>query len=104
MTVIVDNVDWWIEYFHVARASLSAASRRNTNFTLSKAGNFMGGSITTDADLAGGFIQGVQCALVQTNNAELLFGQQLSAIRSIMSNGTGSALICGEHVLVYLRK
>jgi len=104
MTIISGDADHWIEYFHVARSSVTSGSRRNTDHTLTKAGRFIGGSITQDSEEPGGFIGLIGVSLLKTNNTQLVYGDLVTQVRSICSNGNASTQDPGEHVLIFMRK
>jgi len=104
MTLIYDTVDFWIESFHVPRASLANNTRVITVFTLKKAGRFIGCSTTMDADLAGGIIGNINTTVVKNGGTTLNYGDAISQIQTIHSNSSGITSIIGVHVLVFMRK
>jgi len=103
MVLICQGVNWWIESFHVARASIADQAERSTTHTLERAGIFLGGSATLDHDITPASVTGLSMVLRASDNSELVIGESVISVESVVMNDSGSALVVGENVLVFMR-
>lgn len=104
MTIVAQGNNWWIESFVVPRASIAANAERITDHTLERAGVFLGGNASEDHNIDPILVIGLDLALRNTDDSQLLIGQNITAVRSAFSNDGGAAKIVGEMILVFMRK
>jgi len=104
LALVAQGNNWWIESFHVTRASIADQAERSTTHTLERAGIFLSGSATMDHDITPASVTGLCIVLRASDNSELVIGENMSSLESVVMNDSGSALVVGETVLVLLRK
>jgi len=104
MTVVAQGNNWWIESFHVARASIADQAERSTTHTLERAGVFLSGSATMDHDIVASAVSGLSLVLRASDNSELVIGENMSSLESVFMNDSGGSKTAGETVFVLLRK
>jgi len=95
--------NFWIESIVVARASIGS-STLDTDINLERAGRFLGGSVTLDADLVEGNMERIQTSLeVGGTNNSLTFGLNITQIRLKRYNAGGAASF-GAYILIFMGK
>jgi len=104
LPVVAQGNNWWIESFHVTRASIADQAERATTHTLERSGVLIGGSATMDHDITPASITGLSLVLRETDSTELVIGANISALQSVFMNDSGGAKTVGETVLILLRK
>lgn len=103
MTIIFQNGnEFWIESFTVARATITQ-EEVDTDFTLERAGFFLGASLTLDHDLGFASADDVAGSIEDLDNSQLLYAQRMSQIRVHLSNASSSGRIFGANLIVYMR-
>jgi len=95
--------EFWIEAFTVARSSISAGGFGITNFTLQRAGTFLGAALAVDTAGAVADIADVIAFVRNDDVTELTFGQALSILEVVRTNGSSNAVTFGCHVIVFMR-
>jgi len=103
MTLVAQGTGWHIESFIVTRASISNQAERVSTHTLSKAGIFIGGSATMDHDLGASAVTGLSLVLRSTDDSQLVIGEDITALESVFMNDSGSSVVVGETVMIFLR-
>lgn len=103
MVVVAQGNNWYIESFHVARATITNGNERATTHTLEKPGILLGGSATMDADVATSLTAGMSLILRSTDDSEIVIGENITALESLFQNDTGASISVGETVLILLR-
>lgn len=104
MTVIFDNGNLWIENLDVPQSSIPATTVNNFDQTLGKAGHFVGISIALDTfETSAASMRNFTVAVKRIDNAQLIYGQQISQIRVVIANNQGAARTLGCHVIVYMK-
>jgi len=103
MVLIAQGRNWWIESFHVNRASIADQAERVTTHTLERSGVFIGGSATPDHDIAPAAVTGLHLVLRATDDSELVIGESIIAVESVFMNDSGAAAIVGQTVLIFMR-
>jgi len=104
MPVVAQGTQWWIETFHVARASIADQAERVNAHTLERPGVYLGGSATMSYDLSASLVGGLAITMRNTDNSALVRGQNISAFESVISNDTGASASVGNIVFIILRK
>jgi len=104
MTLIfsIGNV-FWIESFHVTRASIADQAERVTAHTLERAGKLLGACATMDHDIAANLVTGLNLVLRSLDDSELVIGEDIAGLESVFMNDSGAAAIVGETVLIFVR-
>jgi len=103
MTLIAQGANWWIESFTVTRASIANQAERVSTHTLERQGVFLGASATQDHDIAAAAVTGLVLVIRNTDDSQLVIGQDLVALETVFMNDSGAAAIVGEIVLVFMR-
>lgn len=103
MVLIAQGANWWIESFHVNRASIANQAERVTIHTLERSGVFIGGSATPDHDIAPAVVTGLELVLRATDDSQLVIGESITALETVFMNDSGAAAVVGETVLIFMR-
>lgn len=103
MPIVAQGTGWHIESFHVNRASIADQAERVTTHTLQRPGVFIGGSATMDHDLAASAVTGLSLVLRETDDSNLIIGEDVTAVESVFMNDSGAAAVVGEVVVVFIR-
>lgn len=104
MVVILDLGDFWIETFIVARAAIAANTVSGAQVILTKAGRFVGGSVSLDTNFAAS-TDDISCSMAtDPANAEITYGLALTAIQVKRVNNTAAPITFGVKVVLFLRK
>lgn len=102
MVVVAQGHGWWIESFSITRVSVAAGAQLVTTHTLERPGVFVAGSATLDHN-EGATVGLVTAAMRDVDNTQLFPGENVVAIETILSNGSGGALAVGLDLLVIIR-
>jgi len=103
MTLIAQGNNWWIESFTVTRNDILANAERVTVHTLERAGVFLGACATMDHDIAPNAVTGLSLVVRNTDDSQLVIGQDLTALESVFMNDSAATRVVGEIVLVFMR-
>jgi len=107
MTIIFQKGNnFWIESLITARTSIAATTTSSFDSTLERPGIFLGASLALDIPTT---VTGAEQVLIsagirQLDNSELVFGDNISTIRTRITNQNATAEIVGTKIIVYLRK
>jgi len=93
---------FWIEVFHVARASIAASTTIVTDHTLARAGKFLAGSVTLDFD-GSSTGNNINARMSDNDDSELTIGKDITGVSSVIRNGDGGARTIGAIVCVFMR-
>ena len=101
--IIAQGANWWIESFTVTRASIANQAERVSTHTLERQGVFLGATATPDHDIAAADVTGLELVVRNTDDSQLVIGQNLIALETVFMNDSGGARIVGEIVLIFMR-
>jgi len=104
MTIIAQGNGWWIESFVVVLASVADAANRATDHTLERSGVYLGHTLTCQNSAVTTAQAGLTYFARNTDNSQLIIGQNITAVRTLVLNDSGGATNMGETLMVFLRK
>jgi len=95
---------FWIEVFHIARASLANGIKREDAITLERQGQFLGGSLVVDMNTnVVNEARDVVAMLTLTGGGELTIGADITALEIALFNGTATTADIGETAVIFMR-
>ena len=104
MVVVANFGRFWIEEFQITSVSLATVTNRVSAHTLEKPGIFMAGGATIIGGIGGSIFGLASVAIRNTDNTDLVAGDDITAFESIVSNGSAGSLTLGQNVWIMLRK
>jgi len=107
MTIIQTGANAWIEFLTISISIPDAASTTNGTATLTKPGTFLMGIVQVASRNTGDNIQNFGLVqLVQTNNAALVLGTDITQVRVALGKalGTSGATAVTCNILLFMRK
>lgn len=104
MTIVFQRGNvFWIEFIHVPRVNVVSGAGANRDFTLTRPGNFIGGSFTWDTNLATAELEDIGYNMRTLAAAELTEGLFVDAIRLTFFNGTAATRALGGQLMLFMR-
>jgi len=96
---------FWIEAFEFTQDFIAANGIETKVFTLTKAGQFIGGSCSVDQQNADQADQAGRTAnMKNTSNGHISVGDNLTAINVQLGNDSAASTTMGAYVILFLRR
>jgi len=93
---------FWIETFTVPRTSVADSTVLVTAHTLERGGIFLGGTITLDHAVTNN-AGACSAAIRNSDDSVLAIGQDLTAFESSLASDSGSAVVMGAQITIFMR-